>query len=198
MDIDSRVYMEKMIHKLAVVFLIVGALNWGLIGFSRVNFVERVFGRGTRFVSIIYVLVGLSALFLAFNRDTYLPFLGESVFPCSILQDQIPAGATRTVKVQVQPGAKVVYWASEPADGGAEMIPNYADAYRMYHNAGVTTADDKGVATLTVREPQAYTVPIKGRLEPHVHFRICGPTGFIGRIKTVFLADGRIEGFTGH
>lgn len=198
MDVDSTMYIQKMIHKLAVVFLVVGALNWGLIGATRVNLVERIFGKGTRVAQIIYILVGLSALLVAFNRDTYLPFLGESVFPCSILQDQIPAGATRTVKVPVEPGAKVVYWASEPADGGSESIPNYSDAYRMYHNAGVTTADEKGVATLTVREPQAYTVPIRGRLEPHVHFRVCGPTGFIGRIKTVFLADGRIEGFVGH
>jgi hypothetical protein len=132
---------------------------------------------------------------LAFNRDTYLPFLGESVFPCSVLPDQIPAGATRSIQINVQPGAKVVYWATEPSDGGS--VPNYRGAYREYQNAGVTTADASGVATLKVREPQPYTVPFKGHLDAHIHFRVCGPSGFIGRIKTIFLADGRIEGFRG-
>jgi uncharacterized membrane protein YuzA (DUF378 family) len=186
-------YYYKLAHKIAVVLIIIGALNWGLLGAAKVNLVERLLGKGVASRSI-YILVGIAALALAFNRDSYLPFLGESVFPCSVLTDQVPAGATRAVQVQVTPGAKVIYWASEPADADA-AIPNFEGAYRQYLNAGVTTADDTGLAVLKVREPQPYTVPIKGRLESHVHFRVCGPNGFIGRIKTVFLADGHIEGF---
>jgi uncharacterized membrane protein YuzA (DUF378 family) len=189
------VYYEKMIHKVAVFLVIVGAINWGLIGMNKINLVERIFGKGSMIPRIIYILVGISALTLAFNRDTYLPFLGESVFPCSVLPDQVPAGATRSVQVRVEPGSKVVYWATEPSENNGS-VPDYKDAYRQYQNAGVATADDSGMATLKVREPQSYTVPWKGTLEPHVHFRVCGPTGFIGRIKTVYLADGRIEGFT--
>ena len=186
-------YYVKFAHKIAVVLIIVGALNWGLLGAARVNLVERFLGKGLASRGI-YILVGIAALSLAFNRDTYLPFLGESVFPCSVLTDQVPAGATRAVQVRVEPGSKVIYWASEPADNDAAM-PNFEGAYRQYLNAGITTADDTGIAVLKVREPQAYTVPMKGRLDPHVHFRVCGPTGFIGRIKTVYIADGRIEGF---
>jgi uncharacterized membrane protein YuzA (DUF378 family) len=188
-------YMSKLYYKVAIIFVLVGAINWGLIGFSKINLVERIFGK-SMIARIIYVLVGIAALSVAFNRDTYLPFLGESVFPCSILPDQIPAGATRSVQVRVEPGNKVVYWASEPDDNDGQ-IPTYKGAYRNYENAGVATADAQGTAILKVREPQAYKVPIKGRLEPHVHFRVCGPTGFIGRIKTLFLADGRVEGFRG-
>jgi uncharacterized membrane protein YuzA (DUF378 family) len=190
----DEVYYQKMIHKAAIFFVIVGAINWGLIGTSKINLVERIFGKGSGISRVIYVLVGLSALMIAFNRDTYLPFLGESVFPCSVLPDQVPSGATRSVQVRVPAGSKVVYWATEPSDNTG-AVPDYKDAYRQYQNAGVATADDSGMATLKVREPQSYTVPWKGQLDPHVHFRICGPTGFIGRIKTVFLSDGRIEGF---
>ena len=186
-------YYAKLGHKLAVGLLIIGALNWGLIGAMRVNFVERLLGKGIASRGI-YILVGIAALALAFNRDTYLPFLGESVFPCSVLTDQVPAGATRSVQVQVTPGAKVIYWASEPADSDGS-VPNFEGAYRQYLNAGVTTADDTGLAVLKVREPQPYTVPFKGSLDSHVHFRVCGPNGFIGRIKTVFVSDGRVEGF---
>lgn len=195
MDSPYGLYLSKMVHKVAVVLLVVGALNWGLVGGFRINLVERLLGKGSIGARIIYILVGIAALSVAFNRDTYLPFLGESVFPCSVLPDQVPAGATRTVQVKVEPHSKVVYWASEPADGND--VKNYKDAYRQYLNAGVATADMTGVATLKVREPQPYTVPFKGRLDSHVHFRVCGPEGFIGRIKTVFLADGRVEGFRG-
>lgn len=195
MDSPSALYMSKLVHKFAVVLLVVGALNWGLIGGFRINLVERLLGKGSMSSRIIYILVGLAALSVAFNRDTYLPFLGESVFPCSVLPDQVPAGATRTVQVKVEPHSKVVYWASEPADGNE--VKTYKDAYRQYLNAGVATADATGVATLKVREPQPYTVPFKGHLDSHVHFRVCGPEGFVGRIKTVFLADGHVEGFRG-
>jgi uncharacterized membrane protein YuzA (DUF378 family) len=188
-------YFSKLFHKVAIVLLVIGALNWGLVGAFRINLVDRLLGKGSGLSRAVYVLVGIAALAVAFNRDTYLPFLGESVFPCSVLPDQVPAGATREVKVRAEPGAKVVYWASEPSDGGD--VPNYQGAYREYQNAGVATADNSGVAVLKVREPQAYTVPINGRIESHIHFRVCGPTGFVGRIKTVFLADGRIEGFRG-
>lgn len=195
MDSSLAQYTHKLIQKLAMVFVIIGAMNWGMIGSLRINLVDRFLGKGSGLSRIVYILVGVSALMLAFNRDTYLPFLGESVFPCSVLSDQTPPGATRSVTVQAEPGAKVVYWASEPADGSG--VPNWKGAYRNYLNAGVATADASGKAVLKVREPQPYTVPFKGKLDAHVHFRICGPTGFVGRIKTIFLADGHIEGFRG-
>lgn len=192
MEDSDSVYYSKLVHKLAMVLLVVGGLNWGLVGFKRVNLVDRLLGKGSFWATVIYVLVGLSALLVAFNRDTYLPFLGESVFPVGVLQNQIPPGATRSISVKVQPNVKVVYWASEPGDGHS----NYKAAYGQYQNAGVTQSDSTGTAVLKVREPQAYSVPLKGRLQPHVHFRTFDHTGFVGRIKTVFLADGRVEGFS--
>jgi protocatechuate 3,4-dioxygenase beta subunit len=95
------------------------------------------------------------------------------------------------MEVRVQPDSKVVFWAAEPGDGGL----SWEQAYRGYQNSGVTTSDSSGMATLKVREPQGYSVPFRGYLEPHIHFRVCGVNGFIGRIKTVYLADGRVEGF---
>jgi protocatechuate 3,4-dioxygenase beta subunit len=62
-------------------------------------------------------------------------------------------------------------------------------------NVGVVTANADGVATLHIRHPQPYRVPFKGRLEPHIHFRICSDSGIMSRIKTVFLSDGHVEGF---
>ena len=130
------------------------------------------------------------------DRDTYLPFLGPTVLPCSSIPDRTPPGASKTVTVTVNPGSKILFWAAEPELETLKHIQTWKEAYAGYENAGVTTADSNGQAILKVRAPQAYTVPFKGRLEPHVHFRICESSGMLGRVKTVFLADGRVEGFS--
>jgi len=184
-------YMVKFFHKIAMVWLIIGAVLLGVLGFTKVNLLNKFLGKDSIASRSICIMIGISAFALAFHRDTYLPFLGESVFPCSVLGNQTPPGATRSMQVRVQPDSKVVFWASEPGDGHG----TWEQAYRGYQNAGVTTSDSSGMATLKVREPQGYSVPFKGQLEPHIHFRVCGPTGFVGRIKTVYLSDGRVEGF---
>jgi len=178
----------------AIGLVIIGAVNWGLVGTIKVDIIAKLFGKGI-FARSLYILIGLAALSLMFYRDTYLPFLGESIMPCSILTNRAPPGATRDVKVKVNPGAKVLYWASEPATEHLKEINNWQKAYTDYENAGVSTADVNGEAILKVREPQAYTVPIKGRIEPHIHFRVCGDGGWMGNVKTVFLTDGQVEGF---
>jgi uncharacterized membrane protein YuzA (DUF378 family) len=190
----SLMFKQKMMFKIAVVLILIGAINWLLIGVFETNLVESVLGKG--FLSrTIYILVGVAALSIAFNRDTYLPFLGETVLPCSIIPERTPPGATKELKVPAPAGAKVLYWAAEPAMENLKNIPDWQTAYSKYENAGVAVADSMGMATLKVRAPQAYSVPFKGRLEPHIHYRICSDTGMLGRIKTVFVSDGHIEGF---
>jgi uncharacterized membrane protein YuzA (DUF378 family) len=178
----------------AMVLLIVGALNWLIIGVAGVNVLEKLVGKVV--ARILYVLVGLAALAVAFNRDTYLPFLGETVMPCSIMPQHIPKGADTSLTVNVRPGTTVLYWAAEPETEGLKKIGDWRKAYLKFMNAGVVKANAQGDAVLLVRAPQPYTVPWKGRLEPHVHFRVCGDDGMLARIKTVFVADGRVEGFT--
>ena len=46
----------------AIVLLIVGGLNWGLVGVFHWNLVEAIFGIGL-LTNIVYGLVGASALF---------------------------------------------------------------------------------------------------------------------------------------
>ena len=46
----------------AFVLVIVGAINWGLVGFFDWNLVDSIFGAGGTIAKIIYALVGLSGL----------------------------------------------------------------------------------------------------------------------------------------
>lgn len=62
----------KVIDKIALVLVIIGAINWGLIGFFNFNLVEMIFGNMTIISRIIYALVGISGLWaikLLFDRD---------------------------------------------------------------------------------------------------------------------------------
>lgn len=50
------------IQRFALILTILGAINWGLIGFFGFNLVASIFGDGTAITRIIYGLVGLAGL----------------------------------------------------------------------------------------------------------------------------------------
>jgi hypothetical protein len=53
----------KAIDTLAAVLVLVGALNWGLVGAAKFNLVAALFGQ-TILASVVYSLVGLAAVYL--------------------------------------------------------------------------------------------------------------------------------------
>jgi uncharacterized membrane protein YuzA (DUF378 family) len=52
----------KAFDAVAAVLVIVGALNWGLVGAANFNLVAALFGQSA-LASIVYLLVGLAALY---------------------------------------------------------------------------------------------------------------------------------------
>lgn len=48
---------------IAMVLLIVGGINWGLVGLLNFNLVAVIFGEMTAITRVVYTLVGLSALY---------------------------------------------------------------------------------------------------------------------------------------
>lgn len=50
------------LQKVALVFTIIGAINWGLIGFLDFNLVATLFGDMTLLSRIIYGIVGICGL----------------------------------------------------------------------------------------------------------------------------------------
>ncbi|MDE5824235.1 MAG: DUF378 domain-containing protein [Lachnospiraceae bacterium] len=55
---------NKLIDGIALTIAIIGAVNWGLIGFFDFNLVATVFGSMTWLSRIIYALVGVCGLYL--------------------------------------------------------------------------------------------------------------------------------------
>jgi hypothetical protein len=178
----SETYVKKLLFKLAMVFLIVGGINSLIVGIFDVQILGRV----------SFIIIGLSALAIMFDRDTYLPFLGPMVAPCSVLENRYPRDTNVDIKVVTEPNVKIIYWAAETSN--LEKIKSWKNAYLDYQNAGVTTSNGEGVAILKIRDPQPYKVPIMGKLKPHVHYRICGEDGWMGRINTTYVKD-KVEGF---
>ena len=63
--------MLKRFEPLALFFVIVGALNWGILAVTNTDVLAEIFGTGT-LTDVIYVLVGVSGLM-------FVPRLMESL-----------------------------------------------------------------------------------------------------------------------
>ena len=176
----------KKIEMLSLLFIVIGAFNWGLVGvfgFDLVAFIGRLTGWQT-FATIIYTLVGFSALIHIFSRNFYLPFLGDAVFPCDSLMEKVPENATMSAKIQTKPNVNVVYWGAEENNA---VRNNPWVAYAQYSNAGVAKADVNGIATLRFRKPASYFVNGYKKLAPHVHYRVCGHPGMMDKVQTLYV-----------
>lgn len=55
----------KALNSVALVLVIVGALNWGLVGFFNFDLVAAIFGDMSVLSRVVYSLVGLSAVLVA-------------------------------------------------------------------------------------------------------------------------------------
>lgn len=167
----------KILRRLLAFFLIVVFVV--LLTLNRVNVMK--FDTSGVFGTSHLLLVILSTLYLAFDRDSYLPFLGECVLPPSVLAAKTPQDAAFNVDVLVPDGAThVMYWASE---SGAGLAANPYDAYGNYANAGIVQAGSNGKASLAVRCPRQYRV--RGRTLPrHVHYRAIYKSGVAGPVQT--------------
>jgi uncharacterized membrane protein YuzA (DUF378 family) len=58
----------KALHVIAFILVVVGGLNWGLVGIGGWNVVEALLGSWPVVEKIVYILVGLSALVLVFTH----------------------------------------------------------------------------------------------------------------------------------
>ncbi len=58
--------MRNVFDWISAVFLIIGGLNWGLLGIFSFNLVETLFSAISWLPKVVYIIVGLSALYTIF------------------------------------------------------------------------------------------------------------------------------------
>ena len=65
----------KTLQKIVLIFTIIGAINWGLIGFFDFNLVTTLFKDGSILTRLVYIIVGICGLinigilFMDFNDN---------------------------------------------------------------------------------------------------------------------------------
>ena len=131
----------------------------------------------------LVVIAGLvGAAYLGTNRDFYLPFLGPSAIPTSVLKVGSPSDASVAIAIDAPAGAThVVYWAAKPS---TLPVDTPGAAYVGFTNAGVVPVAG-GRATLRLACPGVYKVGPTHRVIPrHVHFRYVFGNGSMSSVKT--------------
>ena len=53
---------KKTLTMASMWLLIIGGLNWGLVGLLGMNLVDSLLGEGSMLAKLVYILVGLSAV----------------------------------------------------------------------------------------------------------------------------------------
>ncbi len=54
----------KFLGTTALVLVVIGGINWGLVGFFDYNLVDSIFGAGSVLARIVYAVVGLASLWV--------------------------------------------------------------------------------------------------------------------------------------
>ena len=62
--------MSKPLDVIALSLLVVGGLNWGLVGFFGYDLVAAIFGAMSMTARVVYALVGLSAVYVGWMKLT--------------------------------------------------------------------------------------------------------------------------------
>ncbi len=52
----------KTLKWIAMLLMVIGSINWGLVGVFNFNVVDAIFGMGSVISTIIYILIGISGL----------------------------------------------------------------------------------------------------------------------------------------
>lgn len=190
-------YNEYFSDKVIRCLIVVATLFYFLLAFKGESAMKYIIGEQLLF--FLYIVFGLSGLYVCTEREYYLPFLGDAVFPDGLLQPQVSpmsANLQHTLKA-LPPNVKVIYWAAEPCEVtetcGVERMP--WESYSDYTNAGVTMSDGLGNALINIRgKPQSYNVPYKNEvIMPHVHYRYRKNNGMYSKVHTSFLKKKNIS-----
>ncbi len=185
----TRTY-QIYLHIICVILVLVGSFNWGLIGTLNFNLIKKINEltfNSNYFENTIYIIVGIASLYLAKNRNIYLPFLGENIIPTSLLKDINNKESNIQIEVDAPDAELVLYWAAEPAGDVSKDGEKHAyDAYNNFSNAGVSTVVNNK-ALLKIACPQTYWVKswgIKKTIKKHIHYRLVFSNGWMSEIYT--------------
>ena len=172
------------IRKISLFIIVLSSLNYILtdLGYNFIDFFGFFINK-----SYLNIILFTAGVIILSDRNTWLPFLEESILPCSVINKQPPTDATLDITIKTTPNTKIVYWASNPSNIELDVDKAYGD----FSNSGTTISDENGNAICKIRPPSGYKLPNGSSLSPHLHYREC-PTqndinGMLGAVKTIYI-----------
>jgi hypothetical protein len=176
---------------LSIVFF--GSINYGLTVFNyniidmTSDFIDKQANRKLYINHTIYFIIMLAGLILMYDLTTWLPFLGETVLPSSLIPlktNNVDPNNKKIITIKIKPNTRVAYWASLP---NTEKTPKVEQAYADYSNSGVVMSDSEGNAKLVLTIGSGYIVPRNKVIKRHVHYReLDQQYGMIGKVNTLY------------
>jgi uncharacterized protein len=67
MKMMTEIKSKGVLFMIAYILLIIGGINWGLVGLLNLDLVALVLGKMPLLQKLVYILVGLSAVFVLFK-----------------------------------------------------------------------------------------------------------------------------------
>lgn len=134
-------------------------------------------------------IITIIGVYWMFNRDYYLPFLGQCAMPPSLIQEVPQEKVDRKIPVQLNnlpPNTQILYWAATP---GFTDTSGPKEVYGNYKNSGITFSNESGIAFARVDCPSNYSVGLlKMKLSKHIHYRYALPE-YPGLYSPVYTAN---------
>ncbi len=184
-------FVRSYLHIFALAFVLAGGIIVLLRMFD-IDVIDRVKDYNGIAANVLMIVIGLSAVYLMTKPMVYLPFLGETVLPQSLLTEKRPEKYSKEMVVKALPGSTVAYWASDEMEPEEDprKVRSWMTAYGSYKNAGVVKADMDGNAKIYLDCPQKYQVGnmFKKVLPRHVHYRV-SKDWYLSPVYTIMLKD---------
>ena len=57
----------NVLDKICYLLVVIGGINWGLVGWFNYNLVDTIFGAGSTLSRVVYAIVGLAALYMFYT-----------------------------------------------------------------------------------------------------------------------------------
>ncbi|MEX0649472.1 MAG: DUF378 domain-containing protein [Candidatus Andersenbacteria bacterium] len=70
--------MNKTLHIVSFALVVIGALNWGLVGLFGFNLVSTLLGDGSMLERLVYILVGVAALVIVVTHKNDCKVCGSA------------------------------------------------------------------------------------------------------------------------
>ncbi len=144
---------QKYFLFISIIFVIIGGINSGIIGIFNINLINllsKLFGL-ILVKTIIYVLIGLSSIYLIFKRDVFLSLISINTnnFKYNKLKEKISINANKSIDIEAPPYSKVVYWTNQSENEDLNKEDPWLK-FIYFNNTGIAITNNLGIATLKI------------------------------------------------